>query len=224
MIAGKHAEMMELFTTLRQATRHVELLGAERTLLAEGLRAGCFGATTTFDFEHGRVDFVPGGSFRFEDRDGKFKMHHHGSLWTSKTKEQRHREHITNCVKDSQAWKVYRSPFRDGVAGEDEAPQLSLEEVVNRVVEEFGGVGWEGKNKYYVRCSNYQQPGPSPGRLRSVKVFRRVEGEQRERQRDAGAEECELCSSGSNRQVRGMFCEAYAFLNTVLQVDVLHGP
>jgi len=78
------------------------------------------------------------------------KIINHGSLWTNKCLGKRHRENLTNCVKDSQAWH-------------DKTSDAGLRDVVDQIVQRFGE--YDSESKMYKRL--HRRSGPH----RSVKVF-----------------------------------------------------
>mmetsp|Transcript_29400 Transcript_29400/g.69402 ORF Transcript_29400/g.69402 Transcript_29400/m.69402 type:complete len:132 (+) Transcript_29400:199-594(+) len=65
------------------------------------------------------------------------QLTYHGSLWTTKTEGDRHREHVRNCVRDSQAWR------------ERQADNLDLDQVVEKMIEQFGE-SYTETDKWYV--------------------------------------------------------------------------
>lgn len=78
------------------------------------------------------------------------RLVHHGSVWTRKDYGQRHREHLSNCVRDSQAWN-------------ERTVDISLSDCVEQLIQRFGN------ENMYVRKHN-----SCP--RRSVKVFRDTNG------------------------------------------------
>ena len=91
----------------------------------------CFGVPLPFQHEHDKSG--PGKKVYV---DGT--LVHHGSLWTSKTPQQRHREHVRNCVKDSQAWRERQAT-------------TDLDFVVDASIEQFGECD-SNTDRWYVPC------------------------------------------------------------------------
>ena len=60
-------------------------------------------------------------------------------LVDNKTEGDRHREHVRNCVRDSQAWR------------ERQADNLDLDQVVEKMIEQFGE-SYTETDKWYVFC------------------------------------------------------------------------
>jgi len=75
------------------------------------------------------------------------QLMHHGSLWTKKSHNTRHRQHLMNCVLDSQAWQ-------------QKTVNMTVEAAVDSIEERFGS-----QNMYVRNHSRHLQK-------RSVKVFR----------------------------------------------------
>eukprot|EP00440_Ansanella_granifera_P000904 gb/GFBE01000977.1/.p1 GENE.gb/GFBE01000977.1/~~gb/GFBE01000977.1/.p1 ORF type:complete len:240 (+),score=23.01 gb/GFBE01000977.1/:1-720(+) len=178
-IIPEHEQMLDI---LEQ--HHGALRNPERTFVLEGVTRGCYGeardARTPFSPD---AQVVVGAGYQIHI-DGQ--LVHHGSLWTTKSLGDRHRQHLTNCVKDSQAWS-------------EKKVDLSVEDVVDRLVQQFGEYEQslvDGKSMYY---RLHEKPG-----RRSVKVFVDPHGQS----------VCDTCQH----------CAAYSYLNELLGCNAAHGP
>lgn len=125
-----------------------ELKGPDRDFVLEGVRQGSYGNArdhrTPFTADC-KVEVGEGYKLFIDD-----KLMHHGSLWTTKDLGSRHREHVKNCVKDSEAWAK-------------RATDIPLPDVVERFVQAFGEYEDVATDKkFYYRLH---------GRNKSVKIF-----------------------------------------------------
>lgn len=68
---------------------------------------------------------------------------HHGSLYTTKTAADRHREHVRNCVKDSRAWR-------------ERSREVTMEEVVGEMIAHFGEAPTSENRWYAPRLSQLE--------------------------------------------------------------------
>ncbi|CAE7255794.1 unnamed protein product, partial [Symbiodinium pilosum] len=123
-IQPEHGRMLEILGRGPQ-----RLQGPDRDLVLEGVKNGCF---PHLWHEGSQIDVGPGKKVYV---DGT--LVHHGSLWTSKTPQQRHREHVRNCVKDSQAWRERQAT-------------TDLDSVVDALIEQFGECD-SNADRWYVR-------------------------------------------------------------------------
>lgn len=152
--------------------------------------------------------------------DGRLK--HHGSLWTTKPLDTRHRQHLKNCVLDSLAWEDWdrdrevqlahiveqlvgqhlKNCVMDSLAWEDRDRdrEVKLADIVEQLVQKFGEYE-VGTQMYYRLHEKNGRHGNECGR--SVKIFI---GSPR-----AGCMDCQ-------------HCEAYDFLNGLLGCNAQHGP
>lgn len=121
------------------------ITGADRDFVLEGVINGCYSEDVTFTAAS-KVEVREKGKLYI---DGQ--QIHHGSLWTVKSLNTRHREHLTNCVRDSQAWQ-------------EKAVDISLDIVVEEIVRQFGER--HGKGPYY------RLHHPTSSKPTSVKVFK----------------------------------------------------
>ena len=137
-IEPEHSQMLDIIEKLRGPGRDIVLEGGpDRDHILEGVRQGAYSrlwhANAEIRVGRGMMLFIDG------------RQTCHGSLWTRKTEADRHRDHVRNCVKDSQAWK-------------ERPPEADLEKIVETMISQFGEFTSDSE-KWYVREG-------------SVKVFR----------------------------------------------------
>lgn len=120
----------EHFLDILERSSGAVFTGEDREFVLEGVRHGPYKQEL---FELGlahntRRPFPPDAVVRvgsgYELRIDE-ELIHHGSLWTTKSTGDRHREHLTNCVKESQAWREHKG-------------SCTLDAVVDDLVQHFG--------------------------------------------------------------------------------------
>eukprot|EP00929_Paragymnodinium_shiwhaense_P121273 TRINITY_DN93432_c0_g1_i1.p1 TRINITY_DN93432_c0_g1~~TRINITY_DN93432_c0_g1_i1.p1 ORF type:complete len:280 (+),score=19.41 TRINITY_DN93432_c0_g1_i1:10-849(+) len=152
-IQPQHDQLLDLLER-----SHGKLLGADREFVLEGVRNGCYSyeqenlELTHNSFKHFSADATVCVGVGYQIHIAG-KMIHHGSLWTTKSTGERHREHLGNCVKHSQAWREIG----------DRRADISIPDVVENLAQRFGE--WEAGPKMYLRLHK------GDGGSDSVKVF-----------------------------------------------------
>jgi len=157
-ILPQHERLLDL---LERSTG--ELTGDKRAFVLEGVQHGPYAREhLELGLAHNtRQAFPPDASVRLGGGyqlyiDGKLIQH--GSLWTTKSLGNRHRVHVRNCVKNSQAWNEHTG-------------DATLDSVVDYLVQKLGE--WTPRTKYYDRWHNRAAAGSG-----SVTIFRSSGGRQ----------------------------------------------